>query len=98
MLLTSALCPPLRARLWDQPGRALRLLNLGRHLQAVAEQWRHARFQSVATLRPFLSRACASAPRLVATAARKRPTSAQLLRQSGVAQNNCMEFTRALAA
>lgn len=98
ILLTYALCPPLRARLWEQQGRELSVLKLVRHLQAVADQWLHALFQSVATLRHFLSRACASAHRLVAKAARKRRTSAQLLRESVGAQNNCIEFTRALAA
>ena len=98
ILLTYALCPPLRARLWEQKRRELSVLKLVRHLQAVAEQWLHALFQSVATLRHFLSRACASAQRLVAKAARKRRTSAELLRESLVAPNDCNEFTRALAA
>jgi Transposase DDE domain len=98
ILLTYALCPPLRAALWEQKRRELSVLKLVRHLQAVADQWLQVLFQSEATLRRFLFRACASANRLVAKAARKRRTSAQLLHERLSAQNDCIAFTTALAA
>jgi hypothetical protein len=98
ILLTYALCPPLQARVWRTKHRELSLLKLVRHFQAVADQWLQVLFRTQAALRSFLYRACATAERLVAKASRKRRTSAQLLRESLHAQNDFMEFTKALAA
>jgi DDE family transposase len=98
ILLTYALCPPLQARMWRTKHRELSLLKLVRHFQAVADQWLQVLFRTQAALRSFLYRACATAERLVAKASRKRRTSAQLLRESLHAQNDFMEFTKALAA
>ena len=98
ILVNYALCPPLRAALWTKNRRELSVLKLVRHLQASADQWLHALFQAEADLRHFLSRACATAERLVAKASRKRRTSAQILRESLRAQNDFIEFTEALAA
>lgn len=98
ILLNYALCPALRAALWMKKRRELSLLKLVRHLQAVADRWLHALFLAARELRAFLHRAYASAERLVAKASRKRRTSAQLLRESLHTQNDCIEFTEALAA
>src|SRR5436190_18651683 len=81
ILLTSALSSPLRATLWQQQ-RELSLLKLVRHFQAGADQWFQALFHSAAQLTRLLARACASAERLVKKELRKRPTSAQSLRES----------------
>lgn len=97
-LLTYALSPSLRAAVWEKKRRALRLLTLVRPLQAFADQWCHALFQAEADLHPLLSRACATAERLVATASRKRRTSAQILRKSLYTQNDFIELTETLAA
>jgi hypothetical protein len=98
ILLTYALCPPLRVRLWRSRRRELSLLKLVRHLQAGADQWLQVLFQSAAALRRFLQQACVTAERLVAKASRKRRTSAQLLRDSLNTQNDFIEFPMALAA
>jgi Transposase DDE domain len=98
ILLTYALCPALRAALWANKQREVSLLKLVRHLQAVADRWLQALFESKATLHHFLSRACVSAQRLVAKASRKRRTSAQRLRESLQMQNACIELTIKLAA
>lgn len=98
ILLTYALCPSLRAALWANKRREVSLLKLVRHLQAVADRWLQALFESEATLHHFLSRVCVSAERLVAKAARKRRTSAQRLRESLHTQTACIELTIKLAA
>lgn len=98
ILLNYALCPALRATLWEKKRRELSVLKLVRHLQALADRWFQALFQAEAELRHFLHRACATAQRLVAKAARKRRTSAQILRESLNTQNNFIEFTAPLAA
>jgi len=98
ILLNYALCPPLRATLWAKKRREVSVLKLGRHLQALADRWLQVLFQSAAELRHFLHRACATAERLVATASRKRRTSAQLLRESLRTPNDFIEFTAAVAA
>ncbi len=98
ILLTYALSPSLRAAVWEKKRRELSLLKLVRHLQAFADQWFHALFQAEADLHHFLSRACATAERLVAKASRKRRTSAQILRKSLHTQNDCIELTETLAA
>jgi hypothetical protein len=82
ILLTSALCPTLRATVWQKQQRELSLLKLVRHFQAGADQWLSGLFQSPPGLAAFLSRACAAAERLVRKAVRKRHTSAQRLRDS----------------
>jgi hypothetical protein len=98
ILLIYGLCPALRAQLWAKKRRELSVLKLVRHLQASADRWLHVLFASAVDLHSFLSRACATAERLVAKASRKRRTSAQRLRESLPAQNDFMEFPMALAA
>jgi len=98
ILLTYALCPSLRARLWMKKQRELSVLKLVRHLHALADRWLQMLFASAADLRPFLSRVWGSAERLVAKASRKRRTSAQRLRERLRTQNDFIEFTMALAA
>jgi hypothetical protein len=98
ILLIYGLCPALRAQLWAKKRRELSVLKLVRHLQACADRWLQVLFASAVDLRSFLHRACATAERLVAKAARKRRTSAQRLRESLHAQNDFIEFTMALAA
>lgn len=98
ILLTYALCSPLRARLWEQNRRELSLLKLVRHLQAGAEYWLHALFKSEAALQLFLYQIYTSAERLVTKASRKRRTTAQLLRDSLRSHNDFFEPALALAA
>jgi hypothetical protein len=98
IVLTFALCPSLRAAVWQQQQREVSLLKLVRHFQAGAEQWLQALFQSVAQLARFLARACAAAERLVTKEVRNRPTSAQSLRKSLGAHVDFFEPTLALAA
>ena len=98
ILLTYALCSPLRARLWEQHHRELSLLKLVRHLQAGAECWLHALFKSEAALQLFLHQIYTSAERLVTKASRKRRTTAQLLRESLRSHNDFFEPALALAA
>jgi hypothetical protein len=97
ILLTSALSSPLRATLWQQQ-RELSLLKLVRHFQAGADQWFQALFHSVAQLTKLLARACASAERLVKKELRKRPTSAQSLREGLGSHVDFFEPALALAA
>ncbi len=97
ILLTSALSSPLRATLWQQQ-RELSLLKLVRHFQAGADQWFQALFHSAAQLTRLLARACASAERLVKKELRKRPTSAQSLRESLGSHVDFFEPALALAA
>jgi len=92
------LCPALRASLWTNNRRDLRLRKLVRHLQAVADRWLQALFLPAAALRAFLHQGCLTAPRLVTTASRQRRTSAQRLRESVQAQNDSIELTIKLAA
>ena len=98
LLLTYAGCPPLRARRWEPPHRALSLLNLVRHLQAGAERWLHALFQSEAALRCFLLQTDTAAARLVTKASRQRRTTAQLLPDRVRSHTDCCNPTLALAA
>ncbi len=98
ILLTYALSPPLRAKLWEQHRRELSLLKLVRHVQAGAERWLHALFQSEAALRLFLHQTYTAATRLVRKAARKRRTTAQLLRERVRSLNDFFEPALALAA
>ena len=98
ILLTYALCPSLRASLWRKKQRELSLLKLVRHFQALADPWLHMLFQAKAALYAFLSRACATAERLVAKASRTRRTSAQRLRMSLQTQTDFIELTIKLAA
>ena len=97
ILLTSALGSPLRVTLWQQQ-RELSLLKLVRHFQAGADQWFHALFRTAGQLARFLTRACATAERLVTKELRKRPTSAQLLRTSLGSYIDFFEPALALAA
>ena len=98
IVLTFALCPSLRAAAWQKQQREVSLLKLVRHFQASADQWLQALFQSGAQLAQFLARACTAAERLVTKEVRKRPTSAQSLRNSLEPQLDFFEPTLALAA
>jgi hypothetical protein len=98
ILLTYALCPTLRATVWQKKQRELSLLKLVRHLQAGADQWLQTLFQGAPQLRAFLARACVAAERLVTKAVRKRRTSAQRLRDSLEPQLDFFEPALALAA
>src|SRR5215467_6435078 len=91
ILLTYALCPQIRHTLWSKKKRELSLLKLVRHFQALAERWMQVIFQAELALRRFLVRACATAERLAIKAARKRRTTAQLLRES-LGQHESVEF------
>lgn len=97
ILLTSALCSPLRVSVWQQH-RELSLFKFVRHCQANADHWLHCLFRSPRQLTTFLSRLCTAADRLVRKAVRKRPTSAQRLRESLGAQVDFFEPALALAA
>ena len=98
IVLNDALCPHIRHHLWVQKKRELSVLKLVRHFQALADQWMHAIFQSEFVLRRFLQRAGATAERLVAKASRKRPTTAQILRESLSQQHEAIEFMAAINA
>ena len=98
IVLTFALCPSLRAVVWQQQQREVSLLKLVRHFQAGADQWLQALFQSGVQLTRFLARACAAAERLVPKEVRNRPTSAQSLRKSLGAHVDFFEPILALAA
>jgi Transposase DDE domain len=98
IVLTFALCPSLRAALWEKQQREMSLLKLVRHFQASADQWMQALFQGVAQFARFLARACAAAERLVTKEVRKRPTSAQSLRKSMGPYVDFFEPALALAA
>lgn len=97
ILLTSALSSPLRVTAW-QHARELSLFKLVRHCQASAEHWLQCLFQPPLQLIAFLTRLCATAERLVRKSVRKRPTSAQRLRDSLGAQIDFFEPALALAA
>jgi hypothetical protein len=98
ILLTYALCPSLRTRLWVKKRRELSVLKLVRHFQALADRWMQVLYQSTFELYRFLHRACATAERLVAKASRKRRTTAQLLRESLRTQNDPLELAVAVNA
>jgi hypothetical protein len=98
IVLTYALCPQMRATLWLKKKRELSVLKLVRYFQALAEEWMHAIFQSEFALRRFLQQACATAERLVAKASRKRPTTAQILRESLRQQHVSIAFAVAVNA
>ena len=98
IVVTFALCPTLRATVWQKQQREVSLVKLVRHFQAGAEQWLRVLFQSPRQLTAFLSQACAAAERLVRKAVRKRRTSAQHLRASLASQVDSFEPTLALAA
>lgn len=98
MLLKYALCPERRATWWLQKKRALRVLNLVRHCQALAARWLQVLFEAERALRRFLHQACATAERLVAKASRKRRTTAQILRESLSQQHAAVAFPAAVAA
>jgi Transposase DDE domain len=98
IVLTFALCPSLRAAVWQKQQREVSLLKLVRHFQASADQWMQALFRSVAQFARFLARACAAAERLVTKEVRKRPTSAQSLRKSLGSYLDFFEPVLALAA
>ena len=98
ILLTYALCPALRTRLWAKKRRDLSVLTLIRHCQALADRWLQVLFQSPFELYRFLHRACATAERLVAKASRKRRTTAQLLHESLRIQNEALELALAVNA
>ena len=98
ILLNYVLCPQIRAALWEKQQRELSVLKLVRHLQAFAERWMQAIFQSEFALRRFLQQVCATAERLVGKASRKRRTTAQILRESLQNQGEavvCMEVVNA---
>lgn len=97
-MLTSALCPSLRTRVWAQKRRDLSVLTLVRHFPALADRWLQVLYQSTCELYRFLHRACATAERLVAKASRKRRTTAQLLRESLRTQNDPLELAVAVNA
>jgi DDE family transposase len=96
--LNDALCPHIRHHLWCKKKRALRVRKLVRPFQALAARWMHAICQAECVLRRFLQRACATAERLVAKAARKRQTTAQILRESLSQQHEAIAFVAAVNA
>ena len=97
-VVTFALCPTLRATVWQKQDREVSLIKLVRHFQAGAEQWLQVLFQRTPQLAAFLARACAAAERLVRKAVRNRRTSAQSLRDSLGPQLDFFEPALALAA
>jgi hypothetical protein len=98
IVLTTALCPALRATVWANQQREFSLLKLVRALQAVADGWLQRLFESASALRVFLHHVCLTALRLGPKVARKRRTSAQRLRECLRAQDNGIELTIKLAA
>jgi hypothetical protein len=98
IVLAYALGPALRTALWTRQRRELSFLKLVRYLQALADRWLHALFESAATLRQWLSQVCVSAQRVITKASRKRRTSAQRLHESLETQHDFIELTIKLAA
>jgi hypothetical protein len=98
IVLAYALGPALRTALWTRQQHELSFLKLIRYLQALADRWLQALFESPALLRAFLSHVCVCAQRVIAKASRKCRTSAQRLRESLEAQNDCIKLTIKLAA
>lgn len=95
ILLTFALYPPLRATVWLTKRRALSLLKLIRHVQALADRWFSLLFAPSAVLCSFLHRAYSTAEPLVRTAVRQRRTTAQLLRDRLASQHDFFASTLA---
>ncbi|HSF31574.1 MAG TPA: hypothetical protein VLK82_14020 [Candidatus Tectomicrobia bacterium] len=79
--LNEALGPQVRATVGRKPTRDLSGLTLVRQVQALAERWMQALLQSECTRRRFRQRAWATAERVATKASRKRPTTAQSLRE-----------------
>jgi hypothetical protein len=98
ILLNYARCPQMRYHLWWKKKRELSLIKLVRHFQALAERWMQAIFQPELVLRRFLTRACATAERLVAKALRKRRTTAQILQENLRTQHESIAFAEAVHA
>src|SRR4029450_13499709 len=98
VLLNYALCPQLRATLWLKKKRELSVLKLVRHFQALADRWMHAIFQSEVVLRRFLQPAWGTAGRVLVTAAHKRQTTAQILRESLSQQHGAIVVVAAVNA
>ena len=98
ILFNDALCPQMRHHLWGKKHRALRVLKLVRHFQALADRWMQAIFQSECELHRFIARACATAERLATKASRKRRTTAQILRESLEQQHASVELAEAIHA
>jgi Transposase DDE domain len=98
ILLNYALCPQMRYHLWWKKKRELSLIKLVRHFQALAERWMQAIFQPELVLRRFLTRACATAERLVAKALRKRRTTAQILQENLRTQHESIAFAETVHA
>ena len=98
IVVTFALCPTLRATMWQQQQRGVSLVKLMRPFQAGADQWFQVLFQSVLQLTAFLARAFATAERLVRKAVRNRCTSAQRVHASLESQVDFFEPALALAA
>lgn len=98
IVLTYALCPQMRAHLWGKHKRELSLLKLVRHFQALAESWMQVIFQAELAVRRLLTRACATAARLTAKAARKRQTTAQRLREHVGRPQESVALTEAVNA
>jgi DDE family transposase len=98
IVLAYALCPALRTALWNCQPRELSFLKLLGYLQALADRWLQALFESPLSLRHLLSQVCVSAQRVIAKAPRQRQTSAQRLRESLETQNEFIELTMKLAA
>jgi hypothetical protein len=91
IVLAYALCPALRSALWTRQQRELSFLKLVRYLQALADRWLQALFESTAILPSCLSHVCVCAQRVIAKASRNRRTSAQRLRESLETQNDFIE-------
>ena len=98
ILFNYALCPQIRAALWEKQQRELSILKLVRHCQAFAERWMQAIFQSEFALRRLLQQVCTTAERLVVKASRKRRTTAQILRESLLNQGKAVVFREAVNA
>jgi len=98
ILLNYALCPQIRAVLWEKKQRELSVLKLVRHFLAFAEQWMQAIFQPAFALHRFLQQVCATAERLVVKASRKRRTTAQILRESLQNQGEAVVFLKVVNA
>jgi hypothetical protein len=98
IVLAYALCPALRAALWTRQQRELSVLKFIRYLQALADRWLQALFESTSLLRSFLAHVCGCAQRVIAKASRQRCTSAQRLQKSLDLQNDFIELTIKLAA
>lgn len=98
ILFNYALCPQIRAALWEKQQRELSVLKLVRHCQAFAERWMQAIFQSEFALRRLLQQVCTTAERLVVKASRKRRTTAQILRESLQNQGKAVVFREAVNA